>query len=601
VSCSPQKDTAAGRQQRQAQIHKAQQEYIPVTDGPLKPDRSGPAPTTRVFPYLHDLPFQESQFGAPRDNLLHLTKIGLKLVLFRLVCLLRLIRSAWMSRLSGRTPAPFSVYKALYGSEQAAPAVDDRWRSDYEYGYQKSNAMSPVLLHRLNTLPAHMPGLTDAAVAGLLPPNKTLQHMLDAGRLFCIDNSFLLGCPHHKNRTMTAPTTVFLATAATAPPDERAPALAGEVVPAGDLLRPIAIQLLPDPNQAQLVTPTSPMAGLWLVTRMHAGVADLAVQVFFEHMVTMHQLNETFWIYQCRTMADRHPLKVLMAPHMHATLSMGKTFREGTYMHRQGSLPTLHACGVDGAYWIMEKRLETWKFTDHDLRRFYRDRGLEDLPGSVFRDDTKRHFTLIFDYVKTVVEAYYPTPEDISGDVELQAFVRALGTEGRVPGLPGKEGAIGTAEEVTLLFAIPIYAGAVRHSAIDVGSFDFYGFAPNSPLSFFIEPPLGPETTRTGGYSDADIDAGLPKGHLAALQVALVLAAQNPTTAGLMDFQFSSVIGHNGATWAGNGIPVMAEANKQWRAGLAELKADIEARNQSLQPRAWGYLHPDITSNSVWF
>jgi hypothetical protein len=484
---------------------------------------------------------------------------------------------------------PYARFGAsIYPDNHVLPYTiqQDRWRNDWEWAYQRMNGLVCSHLIGCKKIPDYM-RLTEQHVAGLLPQGQTLQSMLAAGRLYIIDHSDMVDCPTHEGRFMCPSTAIFAAFTK----DDARPADAL----AGPALRPIAIQLYPDASKAQVVTPNdeAEYPGLWLATRFHHNVTDYSTQVFFEHCVSTHMINETYWVSMNRNMSDRHPIKAVIKPHMDVTLYMGKLFRDSTYSNSKGSTPVLHACGLDGAWEIMRRRMKRWTFEDMNMHKYFASRGTDKLDGFTYREDAYKHYDAIVDYCTEVIKYVYPNgAESIKSDTELQNFVKALTEGSQLRGVPAS---VESVEALAHLMAAPIYAGAVKHSLIDNATFDYYGCVPNVSASFYLEPPM----LKKRAYTDREIAAGLPPPNESVFLVALALCNYpvHPHHSPLFD----SHLGQNEEGWKGYNIPEMKAALDKWKGRLANLTKEITARNKALQPRPYTLLLPEEMSNSVWF
>uniref|UniRef100_A0A7S1M7L2 Lipoxygenase domain-containing protein n=1 Tax=Neobodo designis TaxID=312471 RepID=A0A7S1M7L2_NEODS len=539
----PQQDTEEGRKARAEELEKKRTEYVFETEG-LVQQLGG------VLPWAKDpLPHNEGNIGNA-DALPRLAAIGAKLNAFEFEGNAKAAFEAVKNWVGHSEEAPFELFDSIYAAGFELPYVitDRKWRSDYFWGYQRLNGMMPVLVELCEELPASMvaAGLNDELVAGLLPEAEgfdTLAGLIAKRKLYKVDHSDLVGVEHHDGRPWTAPVTLFVNLGAA---DPRPPArpwagtdsfFVGHDVDAPEnlpLFYPIAIQLMPE-AAAVVVTPKDEQEhpGMWAVSRLHAGVIDASVQIFFEHILTTHIMNESYWVATCRSLSDRHPLHAVIKPHMEVTLLMGKNFRDTTYAKTDGSLPHLHACGRDGGFEIMRRRLQTWSFQQFDMRHFFGEfRKTMDIEGYTARDDMLAHYNAIHNYTLSIAKGLYEDEAALAADTELQAFAKALHDDCKFPGVVD---AITTHEQLAAVLAAPIFVGGVKHSVVDNLAYTYYGYAPNVPLSFYVEPPVSEKKS----FTLKEISDGLPPSKDAVLQVALVEAnfftpsssrASSPTT-----------------------------------------------------------------------
>ena len=604
----PQKDTEEGRKARAKELADKRTEYVYATEG-LVTHLSGRVPWCK-----DPLPSAEGNWGN-MDALPRLAEIGAKLEAYQFEGNAKVAFEKFKDWVAHDEREPFEVCQGVYsvGFDVPYVATDNLWKSDYFWGYQRLNGMMPVLVELCEALPESMvaAGLDDALVAGLLPEAAgldTLAGLIERRKLYMVNHADLTGLQHHPDRPWTAPVTLFVNLGAADPrPPNRPFATYAEgkddVAPEGPLFYPIAIQLQPE-AAAVVVTPKDEAEhpGLWLVSRLHAGVIDAAVQIFFEHIVTTHIMNESFWVSACRQLSAHHPLHALVLPHMEVTLLMGKNFRDSTYAKEDGSLPHLHACGRDGGFELIRRRLDKWSFDHFDMRHFFGSvKQTMEVEGYAARDDMLAHYHAIHAYCLDAVKGVYGSEADMREDPELQGFLEALRAKdgSNFPGFPAE---VATHDALATVLAAPIFAGGVKHSMVDNMAYTYYGFAPNVPLSYYVAPPVHEKRS----YTLTEISDGLGPSKDIVLQVALV-EANYPIHPESTVF-FESRLGKNGANheWAGAGLPAISDAHAKWMKALDGISARIRSRAEAgpaMLPHPYPYLDPNGIgmSNSIWY
>eukprot|EP00760_Papus_ankaliazontas_P033166 PhM_4_TR6214/c0_g1_i1/m.26359/K00461/ALOX5; arachidonate 5-lipoxygenase len=132
------------------------------------------------------------------------------------------------------------------------------------------------------------------------------------------------------------------------------------------------------------------------------------------------------------TMSVRHPLRQLLAPYLLNTLS---SFHEAA-KENFDVLATLYpnTCGSDHPSALVRlagEELRSMHFPSmFNFVTDVRSRGMDDPAVKdleyTYADDAMLLWGAIEKYVRSVITHYYQTPQDVSGDGEVAAFVRAL-------------------------------------------------------------------------------------------------------------------------------------------------------------------------------
>jgi hypothetical protein len=465
-----------------------------------------------MLPWMKKVPAPESQRPENSSALARLTGVAVRLWSYRLTEIpkMGLALRAGSKRLKREGADPFAFFHDLYG-ERDVPWVarGDTWKTDEAFGYQRLVGMTPMFLEGVTALPPEFKVRDeDVQQAPSWPKGATLTDMIAARRLWMVRHTQTAGIEAKPGRVVCSPQTLFLVNDA-------------------QKLVPVAIQLFVDSDviltPADDVAPDGTRTNRWLVAKMFCTNIDALTHVFFSHSTLTHLLPEAYWAAACRNLSDQHPLKALLKPHTEATHLIGEFFRT-YYATPNGELARLHQATLEGIWVYLRRRYAEWSFADLDIPAMQRQRGWDHpgaLPGYLYRDDTRKHYDLLTAYLTRVTEVLYPSERDLLDDVELQGWVRELADPVNGCGLRGlpvdADGRLTTREQLVKLLAGPLFQAIVQHSHFDTSGYAYFGFAPNMPLSLYLDPPRD----HVVRYTEEQIAQGLPPLPDAALQFAL--------------------------------------------------------------------------------
>jgi arachidonate 15-lipoxygenase len=395
-----------------------------------------------------------------------------------------LARRTFMQRL-GRKTGELEAYDYLrpYG---AAPSTAANWRSDEEFARQRLNGVNPLQIQRIDELPAHL-AVDAERVAPVLPAGVTLAQLLDQGRLFMCDWQDMVDVPVTLGRFLTAPTALFWTNES-------------------GTLAPLAIQLDRDtttppetgqPGPPIVFTPADD-PWLWLTARSHVQSADAAYHETVIHLLRTHLVMETVWVAVNRGLAPQHPIHQLLAPHFAGTIAINYKARNELIVPG-GPIDSAISVGTEGAYWLINKGLQSFSFGDLDPVRDIERRQVADsdaLGGYYYRDDALQVWDLIGNYVEEVLRAFYPDDAAVAADDELNAWCHELidADCGAMQGIPLVDGRFQRFQDLHHVLRQVIFTVSAEHSAVNNGQYDIFGCITNSPgrCSFRTRPRLRP-------------------------------------------------------------------------------------------------------------
>lgn len=480
----------------------------------------------------------------------------------------------WLANKPARFPA---IFQGILGPRD----VMSRWRDDAEFARQRLTGVNPMkirLLRKEELSPEWTP-LREAAAAVLQQrhPRRPFDEMLQEHRLFYVEYPDLwheqVQGQVRPGARLAAPTCLFWQ---------------------DDInhLMPLAIQLKPRHVRERnpVFTPLHPTYD-WLVARTHVQAADTCVHQGTYHLLETHLVSGVVALAMFRQLHPDHPVRQMLEPHYHDTLAINK-LAETALLAKGGVIDTALAARVPGTLNAARRYYSRWDFEKRSLKADLEERGLLErgrLPSYYYRDDALEVHAAIDNYVNGLLSLWYKTDEDVTGDCELQAWVREAASPrgGDIPGFPDR---LSTVAELQTLCAHLLFRAGPQHAAVNNGQFESYGWVPNSPALTYA--PLPEETSpRDGLFSEEDFWRFMPKRSPTTAQLNSVWLLSAPTTRTLL---------HSGESPAFHPslCPQAEEVVGGFRRRLHTLSQSIQRRNETLDI-PYRFLDPANISRST--
>ncbi|MFM7844398.1 MAG: lipoxygenase family protein [Planctomycetota bacterium] len=444
-----------------------------------------------------------------------------------------------------------SDYAALFRTI-GLPGIVNRFTEDAMFARMRLAGPNPLMIRRLEALDERLP-ITESLFQ-VAAPGDSLAAALAEARLYLADYAVLDGAPTSSypngQKYLAAPLALFVARRT----DRQ--------------LMPVAIQIQQRPGpQNPIFTPRD--GWNWQIAKSFVEIADGNIHEAMMHLGRTHLTMEPFVISTYRQFSAHHPLHVLLHPHFEGTLAINQAAWQHLIAER-GAVEKLFSADLSAAHGLSAAGVQQQAIMNSLLPLTFAERGVADrsaLPDYPYRDDALLYWQAIHSWVDSYIQIYYPTAAQITGDQELQAWVRELSAQdgGRLNGLPNQGQAIRSAQELVDLLTFVIYTCSVQHAAVNFPQYDLMSYAPNLPLAAYRPPP----TTTTGG-TEADFLATLPTLDMAELQLELgfLLGTVHYSELGA----YSTEHFHHDAR--------VKEPLKQFQKQLADAGSEIEQRNQ---------------------
>jgi len=332
----------------------------------------------------------------------------------------------------------------------------------------------PVLIKKIKSLPKNFPAASHVPDSSL-QRGWSLEKEMEEGNIFLQDFEMLEGVRSvtKDGGSLAVPAALVLY----------------YLTPSGDLV-PLAIQLGQTPgSDCPIWTPADSVED-WLFAKMWVGSAiGQASQLFF-HLSMCHFAMEVFAVAMLRCLPPAHPIHKLLKENFQFIVFVNTGGRE---IVLGGGLDSIYAVGSNGTLDLMKKHFSRMTFDDFDFMKDIEKRGLGEIQNFYHRDDGKKMWSAMEEYVSDFIDSYYKSDKDIKEDYELQDFVKEVSDNGfvrlRQMNSPKK---IQHKDELKSLLVKIIFTTTAKHSSFNF--FEYQRFIPNAPYA--IEGPLPTELDR---------------------------------------------------------------------------------------------------------
>uniref|UniRef100_G1L7R9 Arachidonate 12-lipoxygenase, 12R type n=1 Tax=Ailuropoda melanoleuca TaxID=9646 RepID=G1L7R9_AILME len=446
--------------------------------------------------------------------------------------------------------------------------VAEHWAEDSFFGYQYLNGINPGLLRRCTRIPDKFP-VTDDMVAPFLGEGTCLQAELEKGNIFLADYRILEGIPtielNGRKQHHCAPLCLL------------------HFGPEGNMM-PIAIQLSQTPGPDCPIFLPSDSEWDWLLAKTWVRYAEFYCHEAISHLLETHLIAEAFCLAMMRQLPMCHPLYKLLVPHTRYTIQINSIGR-ALLLNEGGLSARGMSLGLEGFAEVMVRALSETTYDSLYLPNDFVERGVQDLPGYYYRDDSLAVWDALERYVTEIITYYYPCDAAVEGDPELQSWVQEIFKEcllGRESsGFPRR---LRTVPELIRYVTVVIYTCSAKHAAVNTGQLEYTAWMPNFPSSMRNPPMQAKGLTTLETFMDTLPDV---KTTCVTLLVLWTLSREPDDKRPLGHFP---------------DIHFVEEAPRRsmesLRRRLAQISHNIRQRNKCL-PIPYYYLDPVLIENSI--
>eukprot|EP00794_Sanderia_malayensis_P003702 gene3702-4222_t len=440
------------------------------------------------------------------------------------------------------------------------------WKSDEQFGRQRLTGVNPNLIVRCKEIPSKL-----AVTSEMLEPfldGMSLDEAVNTNSIYMVDLKVLHNLECHEGRVLCAPIALFHAKKD------------GKVMP-------IAIQLFQEPGEENPVFLPSDPQYTWMLAKMYYNNADAALHQACTHLGFTHMICETICVSVNRELSPSHPIYRLLAPHFLYliainSLALAKLVSPG------GWIDITMTTGVKGLFAILKATWKEWQMNEEGwLPNDLKNRGVDDtdaLPDYPYRDDAVLIHQAINNYVKDIVNYYYPRDDMLVTDYELQSWAQTLVDCEKgccVKGVPG-DGKFEKKDDLIKVLTSIIFLSSVGHASANFNQYDEYAFPPNYPAILRGDIPKTKEP-----LTEAGIINHLPSKDTTLSIMVVTKILSDRGTNGLGDFEIQYMY-----------EPQAVEAVEKFRKELKNISAIIGERNK-VRAVPYPYLDPKEVPNAI--
>lgn len=346
-------------------------------------------------------------------------------------------------------------------------------------------------------------------------------------------------------------------------------------------LRPVAIRVDGHDRESPVFRPDD--AAAWELAKLYLRVADINAHIMGTHVYATHCVMEPFALSTPRQLSARHPIHLLLQPHLRYTLATNRANMMLLRNPRQ-VYATIYSGDLPITRRIIVAAARRSPFPALALPADLEARGMADAPLDYpYRDDALLHWDAIARFVGRYVELFYASDAAVRADHELACWVAELGASdgGALVGLH-EMAADSSREALIRLLTQVIFTAGPGHAAVHFPQPDFHAVLAAYPAGAYAPPPRTREEASAARY-----EATLPPLHPAAAQF------RNAQLAG---FQYDT-FGRYDAYPLGR-LGVAQAAIQALVRELEAVEAKIVARNDR-RATPYRYLLPSRVPNSV--
>lgn len=370
-----------------------------------------------------------------------------------------------------------------------AMKIAKNFRKDEEFGRQMLCGPNALRIQKVRSIEGRWAGGTvpEHAIEG-----RSLQEVLDEGKLFEVITDELDGIPHggnfSKKLTGTKQTwyTILADCLLYVRNDEK--------------LVPVLIRLenridgKPEtwwsPPEPEITDLDHPKHLAWLYAKMWFRSADMGCYALSTHFARSHAINESLAIATYRNLPNAHPILRLLQPHIQGIVPVNVNARSVLVNPGKNAFALFLSVGCD-VTGVFHNYFKKFSYDELIIPQDMAERGVEDIPEYLYRDDMVSHWQIIHQYVKEMVDLSYLCDDDVTKDEELQSFFQDVvdnGFRGFENGA-GFPRAVSHKEKLVEYLTAVIVNISVFHTAVNFQTFNSYTFMPNVPCCMTQPPP----------------------------------------------------------------------------------------------------------------
>ncbi len=468
------------------------------------------------------------------------------------------------------------------------PGVANIYQTDRAFAEQRLSGVNPLVIKKFTEMPAGVDiSLQDLGqeTQVLFSSSATnLQAEIQRGHIFVADYteslSFVEGGTYEKGRKYLPKPIAFFWWRKDGIKDR------GELVPIA-----IAIELNTADKKWKILIPRDKDLH-WTAAKLCVQIADANHHEMSTHLGRTHLVMEPFAVSTARQLAKNHPLGLLLRQHFRFMIAINDMARR-ELINPGGFVEAALAGTLPESLRIVKNACVSWNIKDFAFPTELKNRGMDEkddrdnykLPHYPYRDDGLMLWNAIEDFVTGYLKIFYPKPEDIQSDRELQQWAAELASAdgGKVAKMPEK---ISDIEELIEIITTIIFICGPQHSAVNFPQYEYIGFIPNMPLAAYQEITGAEDQFK----EERDLLQLLPPLKQTATQLLTMynLSTYHYDRLGYYDEEFENTV-------KGTDIePIVAK----FKQDLNQIEVEIDNKNKD-RTIPYPFLKPSLVLNSI--
>jgi arachidonate 15-lipoxygenase len=370
-------------------------------------------------------------------------------------------------------------------------------------------------------------------------------------------------------------------------------------------LVPIAIQLdaSTDPNVYQF-SPSKVYTSFeknpldWLFAKFCVQIADANHHEMNTHLCRTHFVMSPFAVATARQLAENHPLSILLKPHFLFMLANNHLGQQAL-INPGGAVDRLLAGNLAESMELTKDAYEGWNINDFALPQEIKNRGMNEIPHYPYRDDGILVWAAINTFVSDYIHHFYPTPQELTNDNELQAWAAELSdktTGGKVKGMPDR---INNLDELIEIITTVIFTCGPQHSAVNFAQYGYMALASNMPLAAYQDIPDENPDVDDSMTMKKILDLLPPyKKSAEQLEILDILSAYKYDRLGYYDKALAELYNQGIDDIFEEGHSDILGIIRQFQQNLNMVEQEIDANNNK-RVVPYPYLKPSLILNSI--
>lgn len=255
---------------------------------------------------------------------------------------------------------------------------------------------------------------------------------------------------------------------------------------------------------------------------MHLKSADAQVFQFVTHLLYTFKILDPIYIALQRNVAAKHPIYKLLYPHL---TSASNHLLKSYLSLNETILDTIFSLGGASKHELLNKAFSSTSWNQLVFPKDLKHRGVDDalkLPDYYYRDDGLLVWNATEHFVKSLLQDYYKSEEDINEDHELQNFISDAFGNGmqKMKDFPS---CFKSLPEIVEFITTIIWNSSILRSLIEQSQYEFLGWVPNYPGSLLRPAPV------KGNTKFSDVLATLPTKEITTNQINFTQTISKPS------------------------------------------------------------------------